>query len=106
MYAQLPNEKGYFGEFGGSFVPPQLEVVMTEITDQYLILKDDPDFKKQLCMLNRDYTGRPSPSIYSQSYVEELKSILNGKILIIRELIRSIIAREKHYWQNLWERKK
>ena len=67
MYKDLPDENGYFGEFGGSFIPPQLEDVMKEITEQYLILKDDPDFRKQLHQLNKHYTGRPSPIYYARS---------------------------------------
>ncbi len=64
---ELPDEKGYFGEFGGRYIPPQLEDVMKEITDQYLKLKIDPDFKKQLRELNTHYTGRPSPVYHARS---------------------------------------
>jgi tryptophan synthase beta subunit len=70
MYQELPDDKGFFGEFGGSFIPPQLKDVMKEITDQYLILKDDPDFRKQLYMLNKHYTGRPSPIYHAESLSE------------------------------------
>ncbi len=42
--SEMPNSDGYFGEYGGSFVPPELQDVLDEITREYLAIKDDPEF--------------------------------------------------------------
>jgi len=68
--AQLPDEKGYFGKYGGSFIPPQLQDVIDEITQSYQKLKQDPEFQKQLVDLNKHYTGRPSPIYFARSLTE------------------------------------
>lgn len=68
----LPDEKGYFGEFGGSYIPPQLETVLQEITDAYNEIKEDPEFKKELSDLYRDYVGRPSPLFHAKNLSKKL----------------------------------
>ena len=72
MKTALPNEKGFFGEYGGSFIPPQLQEIIDEITASYLKLKDDPAFKKELNDLYKYYVGRPSPIFYAQNLSEKL----------------------------------
>lgn len=67
---QLPDGNGYFGDYGGSFIPPQLQDVIDEITQSYLKLKQDPEFQKQLVDLNKHYTGRPSPIYFARSLTE------------------------------------
>lgn len=57
----MPDEKGFFGEYGGSFIPPALEDILKEITDAYLEISKDPSFHEELNMLYRDFVGRPSP---------------------------------------------
>ena len=64
---QLPDENGYFGDYGGSFIPPQLQDVINEITQSYQKLKLDPEFQKQLADLHKHYTGRPSPIYFARS---------------------------------------
>ncbi len=64
---QLPDEKGYFGPYGGTFVPPQLEEILDEITQAYLQLKDDEDFLTELHSLYKHYVGRPSPIFHAKS---------------------------------------
>ena len=44
----LPDEKGFFGEYGGRFVPPPLEPIMKEIEDAYEEIKKDLEFIKEL----------------------------------------------------------
>ena len=44
----LPDEKGYFGEYGGSFIPPELQTIMDEITASYLEIREDPEFLAEL----------------------------------------------------------
>jgi tryptophan synthase beta chain len=57
----MPDENGFFGEYGGSFIPPQLETILKDITDAYAEITKDPAFHEELNMLYRDFVGRPSP---------------------------------------------
>jgi tryptophan synthase beta subunit len=62
---QEPDDKGYFGEFGGSFVPPQLQPILDEITEAYVALRQDAQFQSELANLYRHYVGRPSPVFHA-----------------------------------------
>ena len=68
----LPDEKGFFGEYGGRFVPPPLEPIMAEIEEAYEKIKDDPAFIEELLYLQKHYTGRPSPLFYAKNLSDEL----------------------------------
>lgn len=68
----MPNECGFFGEFGGSFIPEQLISVLKEITDKYDEIKDTEEFKKEILYLNKNYTGRPSPVFYAKNLSEKI----------------------------------
>lgn len=57
----LPDEKGYFGKYGGRFVPEVLVPVLDELTTAYLKAKADPSFWAEFESLCRDYIGRPTP---------------------------------------------
>ena len=63
----MPDDKGYFGEYGGSFVPPQLESILDEITSAYLDIRRDPAFLEELSRLYRHYVGRPSPVFHARN---------------------------------------
>ncbi|GAW90989.1 tryptophan synthase subunit beta [Calderihabitans maritimus] len=62
----LPDEKGYFGRFGGRFLPETLMPAVEELTAAYLKVKDDPKFKGELRYYLKYYVGRPSPLYYAQ----------------------------------------
>ncbi len=68
----MPNAEGFFGEYGGRFVPPMLEPVIQEITDAYEKIKDDPVFKEELYYLQKHYTGRPSPVFHAKNLSDKL----------------------------------
>ena len=68
----MPNAEGFFGEYGGRFVPPMLEPIMQEITDAYEKIKDDPVFKEELYYLQKHYTGRPSPVFHAKNLSDKL----------------------------------
>ncbi len=68
---KLPDSNGYFGSYGGSFVPPELQTILDEITESYLNIKKDDSFLKELAGLNKHYTGRPSPIYYCQNLSEK-----------------------------------
>lgn len=68
----MPNGEGRFGEYGGRYVPPQLETILEEITVAYNTLKNDESFKKELYALYKDYVGRPSPISYAQNLSDKI----------------------------------
>ncbi|WP_439185535.1 tryptophan synthase subunit beta [Carboxylicivirga taeanensis] len=70
--AAMPDKDGFFGEFGGCFVPPMLEPIMKEIAEAYEKIKDDPVFKEELYYLQKHYTGRPSPVFHAKNLSEKL----------------------------------
>ncbi|MGN7358931.1 tryptophan synthase subunit beta [Paenibacillus sp. SAF-054] len=81
MDQQLQQE-GYFGEFGGSFVPPELQEVLNYLSEQFYKFRDDPDFKEELSYYLREYVGRKSPL----TYAERLSEAWGGpKIYLKRE---------------------
>ena len=66
----LPDERGYFGDYGGRFVPETLVPVLDELAAAYNELKDDPDFWAEFESLSRDYSGRPTPLYLAQRLTE------------------------------------
>ena len=78
----MPDEKGFFGEYGGSFIPPALEDILTEIKDAYLEITKDPGFHEELNMLYRDFVGRPSPIFHLKNMS---KKIGGAQIYLKRE---------------------
>lgn len=62
----MPDKKGYFGEYGGSFVPEALQRVMDEVAAAYEEISQDPSFLAELKELNETYTGRPSPVYHAK----------------------------------------
>jgi len=77
-----PDNKGYFGEYGGQILPPQLLPVFEEITNEYNKLKNDPTFIKEYNDLLNNYVGRPSPLYYAKKLTEKLGG---AKIYLKRE---------------------
>ncbi|MDD1781905.1 tryptophan synthase subunit beta [Enterovibrio sp. ZSDZ35] len=63
----LPDAKGYFGEYGGSFIPPELETIMGEIAAAYDECKNDPGYLEELARLYKHFVGRPSPIFYAEN---------------------------------------
>ncbi|MET0462918.1 MAG: tryptophan synthase subunit beta [Chitinophagaceae bacterium] len=56
-----PNEHGYYGSFGGAYIPEMLHRNVEELKTRYLDIIKDPSFKEELDLLLRDYAGRPTP---------------------------------------------
>jgi tryptophan synthase beta chain len=70
-FAPMPDEKGYFGEFGGQVIPPELIKIMDDINDAYDQVIQTEAFKQELASLNEDYTGRPSPIYFASRLTEK-----------------------------------
>lgn len=79
---QTPDVNGYYGEYGGCFVPPELELALTEIRDAYYDLKKDESFQEELAYLYKHYVGRPSPIFYAENLSKKLGG---AKIFLKRE---------------------
>jgi tryptophan synthase beta chain len=62
----LPDRKGYFGDFGGKFVPETLVFALDELEKQYYKVKNDAFFKKELDYYLKEYAGRPTPLYLAQ----------------------------------------
>ncbi len=62
----LPDERGYFGVFGGRFVPETLVPALDELTSHYVAARADPTFQAELAELNRTYVGRPTAMTHAQ----------------------------------------
>ncbi len=57
----LVDKQGYYGDFGGAYVPEILHRCVQELQDNYLDVLDSAAFRKEYAQLLRDYVGRPSP---------------------------------------------
>ncbi|MCK5027499.1 MAG: tryptophan synthase subunit beta [Candidatus Pacebacteria bacterium] len=78
----LPNEEGYFGEYGGQFIPEELKPAFEEIVNEYKKLKDDPEFISEYHSLLKNYVGRPSSLYFAEKLTEKLGG---AKIYLKRE---------------------
>ncbi len=67
-----PNERGYWGEFGGRFVPETLMSPLEELTDAYFAVRDDADFQDEFLQLLKDFSGRPTPLFHAKRLSEQL----------------------------------
>ncbi len=72
LYKNLPNEKGFFGPYGGRFVPPKLELVLQEVEEAFNQAQRDPQFIEEYKKLLRDYVGRPSPLYFAHNLTQQL----------------------------------
>lgn len=74
--------KGYFGQFGGSFVPEPIQVLLDELEVTFEKYKDDPEFLAEFRHYLKDYSGRETPLYFAESLTEHLGG---AKIYLKRE---------------------
>ena len=67
----LVDEKGFYGEFGGAYVPEILYATVKKLQEEYLPIIESEEFKKEYMELLRDYVGRPSPLYYAKRMSEK-----------------------------------
>ena len=77
----LVDKEGYFGEFGGAYIPEILHKCVTDLQEQYLKVIESEDFQKEYNALLRDYVGRPSPLYLARRLSEKY----GAKIYLKRE---------------------
>ncbi|EFA86537.1 tryptophan synthase subunit beta [Heterostelium album PN500] len=83
MDSNIDTTPGYFGEFGGAFVPDALKLkVLDRLEAEFLKYKDDPEFNKELEFYQREYVGRESPLTLANNLT---KQIGGAKIYLKRE---------------------
>ena len=75
------NDNGYYGDFGGAFIPEMLHPNIEKLRQNYLQIMSDSEFQKEFKQLLRDYVGRPSPLYYAS----RLSKKYNTKIYLKRE---------------------
>src|SRR4051812_29150768 len=68
------NEKGFYGRFGGAYVPEMLYPNVKELQDNYLKILREPAFQQEFEQLLRDYVGRPSPLYFAKRLSEKYKA--------------------------------
>ena len=75
------DEKGYYGDFGGAYIPEMLYPNVAELRESYLKISAEPDFKKEFDDLLKEYVGRPTPLYFAKRLSERY----NTKIYLKRE---------------------
>ncbi len=75
------NDKGYYGEFGGAYIPEMLYPNVEELRQNYLKIMAAPSFKEEFDQLLKDYVGRPSPLYFAK----RLSDRYNTKVYLKRE---------------------
>ncbi|MCL0041805.1 tryptophan synthase subunit beta [Peptococcaceae bacterium] len=78
----IPNERGYFGDYGGQFVPETVLPALEDLIESYYKFKDDEQFKEELNYYLKKYVGRPSPLYFAQGLTKHLGG---AKIYLKRE---------------------
>ena len=66
QFLEMPDSQGYFGEYGGQILPPELKAVMDGINDAYEEVRKTAAFQDELTDLYAHYVGRPSPIFYAR----------------------------------------
>ena len=72
-YKKWPDEKGYFGEFGGRYVSETLMPLIEEVETEYNRTKEDKKFSDELDYYLKNYVGRPSPLFFAERITKNLK---------------------------------
>ncbi|HFU3725907.1 TPA: tryptophan synthase subunit beta [Streptococcus suis] len=76
------TEKGYFGQFGGSFVPEQIQVLLDQLEETFEQYRNDQEFLAEYQAYLKDYAGRETPLYFAESLTKELGG---AKIYLKRE---------------------
>ncbi|MFZ6017410.1 MAG: tryptophan synthase subunit beta [Nitrospirota bacterium] len=82
MIKKLPDRRGYFGIYGGRFVPETLMPALKELEEAFLKSKKDKEFQRELSHLQKTYIGRPTPLYLAKRFSEYLEG---AKIYLKRE---------------------
>src|SRR5690606_11714866 len=75
------DKKGFYGKFGGAYIPEMLHPNVEELRENYLPITESEEFKKEFHLLLKDYVGRPTPLYFAQ----RLSLQYGAKIYLKRE---------------------
>lgn len=78
---QRPDERGYYGQFGGAYIPEMLHRNVEELKNRYLDIMSEDSFRKEFHALLKDYVGRPTPLYFAQRLSKEF----NTRVYLKRE---------------------
>ncbi len=81
MTEKTPNQQGFYGEFGGAYIPEMLYANVEELRRVYEVISESDEFQAEFQALLRDYVGRPTPLYYAKRLSEKY----NAKIYLKRE---------------------
>jgi tryptophan synthase beta chain len=79
-FKQYPDEKGYFGRYGGSYIPVELQAAMDEITEAYFTICKSRKFINELRRIRKEFQGRPTPI----SHLERLSGAIGNVQLYVK----------------------
>ncbi|MFI3256890.1 MAG: tryptophan synthase subunit beta [Spirochaetales bacterium] len=80
-FKEFPSQDGYFGDYGGSFIPPQLQTEMDKITESYYSISKSHEFISELRSIRKHFQGRPTPVYFCKNLSRET----GGRIYLKRE---------------------
>jgi tryptophan synthase beta chain len=78
---RIPSEMGYYGKFGGAYIPEMLHRNVEELRNRYLAIMYEPEFQRKFKDLLKDYVGRPTPLYFA----ERLSKKHNTNVFLKRE---------------------
>ena len=70
------NEQGYYGQFGGAYIPEMLYPNVEELREKYLSIIYEPEFQAEFHQLLKDYVGRPTPLYLAKRLSERYKATI------------------------------
>ncbi|MCQ2604598.1 MAG: tryptophan synthase subunit beta [Spirochaetia bacterium] len=80
-FKKYPDEKGYYGQFGGSYVTPELQKEMDKINQAYFSISKSHEFISELRNIRTHFQGRPTPVYFCKNFSE----LLGGRVYLKRE---------------------
>ena len=80
-FKKYPDNKGFFEEYGGSFIPPDLQEEMNRITNAYYSISKSHNFISELRSIRKHFQGRPTPVYYCQN----LSTKYGGRIYLFKK---------------------
>ena len=79
-FKHYPDENGYFGKYGGAYIPDELKAAMNEITEAYFTICKSAKFISELRRIRKEFQGRPTPI----SHLERLSGKLGNVQLYVK----------------------
>ena len=99
-----PDENGYYGEFGGAYIPEMLYHNVENLRKNYLKITKSKSFQKEYQQLLRDFVGRPTPLYFAERLSQHFgaKIYLSVKICVTQAHTRSITPLDRFCSRNVW----